>query len=637
LKSSSFGSPERKTILYSLVFIVFGLLAFRLFQMQIIEKESYEIKSESNSIKPIEQIPLRGVFYDRNGEILVNNIPAYTLRITPEFYDRKLNNTIEKVFDLTPGFISDILQLNKIYPKAQPIRIKRGIDFNQIAWLEENHDRLKGVDYVVEMQRGYPSGVMGAHMFGYTKEISPQLLEKQKDYYQMGDYIGYTGLERTYEKDLRGEKGFNYVLVDAKRNEVGKFKDGTQDKVSIKGKDLELSIDAEVQKVAEQELKGKRGAVVAMDPKTGEILALASAPDYDLNQFSYVTSRAYMNQLYKDPEKPQFNRATMSVKPPGSTFKILAAIAALDMGVITPSTIISCGGSWFFGRSFKCHTAHGPLNVVHAIEHSCNVFFYQLIYRIGLDKWAEYCKRFGFSQKTGIDLREEVAGFIPNTKYYEKMYGKDWPRSIMASLGIGQGEVSVTPLQLAYYTSLIANNGRTFTPHIVKGYRDDFTKKLVPYKFKEVDVNIPKKVFDVVKEGMFLVVNGGGTATSIRMNEVKIAGKTGTAQNPHGKDHAFFIGFAPYDDPKIAFAIVVENAGFGATWAAPIAKKMVQAYLLKGQKNVNTDAAPEKGDREDAGHQQARNTKNKKAGNSFNDKNVFAVLEENKLKYARRL
>lgn len=640
MKSIAFGSQERRTILTALVFIVFGLLTFRLFQMQIIEKQSYEIKSENNSIKPIVQIPLRGVFYDRNGEILVNNIPAYTLRIIPEFYDRKLNSIIEKMFDLSDGLIESQLQLNKIYPKSQPIKIKRGIDFPQIAWLEENHDKLKGVDYIVEMQRGYPSGVMGAHMFGYAKEISPKLLEKQvasgKSYYQIGDNIGYTGLEKTYETEVRGSKGFNYVLVDARRNEVGKFKEGLQDKTSVKGRDLQLSIDAQVQKVAEEELKGKRGAVVAIDPKTGEVIALASAPDYDLNQFSNVTSREYINKLYKDPDKALFNRATMSVKPPGSTFKIIAAIAALDLGIINENTTLFCGGSWFFGRSFKCHGSHGSINVVHAIEHSCNVFFYQLIYKIGLDKWTEYCKKFGFSKKTGIDLKEEVAGFIPNSKYYEKMYGKNWPKSIMASLGIGQGEVSVTPLQLAFYTALIANNGKTFTPHLVTGYKDDFTKKLVPYKFDPVDVNIPKKVFDIVKKGMFLVVNGGGTATSIRMNEIKIAGKTGTAQNPHGKDHAFFIGFAPYEDPKIAFAIVVENAGFGATWAAPIAKKMVQAYLLKNQ-NIPT-TIPEKGNSDKLKNNQANtNQKKNPPDKIFLEKQNFAILEDNKLKNERRV
>jgi len=260
---------------------------------------------------------------------------------------------------------------------------------------------------------------------------------------------------------------------------------------------------------------------------------------------------------------------------------MLAAIAALDMGVITPSTLINCGGGFTFGRFFKCHGNHGSVNVIHAIEKSCNSFFYHLIYKIGLDKWKEYALKFGFSAKTGIDIGEESAGFIPGENYYVKMYGEKWPRSIMASLGIGQGEVSVSPLQLAQYVSLIANNGHSFQPHIVKGYLDDNTRQIIPYKFPEIKTGIKQEVFDIVKEGMFLVVNGAGTATHIKMADIQISGKTGTAQNPHGKDHALFVCFAPSDNPQIAIAVVVENIGFGGTHAAPIAKAMIEAYLKK--------------------------------------------------------
>ena len=366
--------------------------------------------------------------------------------------------------------------------------------------MEENSEHLPGVSYIVEMQRGYPAGVVGSHVFGYTKEVSPDQLKREKDYYNPGDYVGSNGLEKQYEKFVRGTKGFNYVLVDSRRKEIGKYKDGLEDLSSMKGHDLLLTIDADVQRIAEQELKGKSGAVVAIEPKTGEIIALVSAPDYDLNQFSYVTSKDYLQKLYKDPLHPSFNRATMSVKPPGSTFKLLAAIAALDLGVITPTTTIYCGGGFTFGRFFKCHGgAHGSLNVIHAIEKSCNTFFYNLIYKIGLDRWAEYARKFGFNGMTGIDIGEEVPGLIPTSKYYEKIYGPNWPRSIMASLGIGQGEVSVTPLQLAQYVALIANNGNTFVPHVVKGYLDDKTKELVATKFKEIKTGVDPKVFEIVK------------------------------------------------------------------------------------------------------------------------------------------
>jgi penicillin-binding protein 2 len=581
VRTSSFGSIQRKSIIFFIIAASFALLAFRLFQMQIINHKEYDEKSASNSIKAVEQSPLRGVMLDRNGEVVVSNLPAYTLRITPSQYDKKLNRILENVIDTDSGYIDKILYNNRMYSKFLPIRIKRGIDFKTVSWLEENSEFLPGVDYVVEMQRGYPAGIMGSHLFGYTKEISPELLKNDNDYYDPGDYIGYTGIEKAYEKYLRGEKGYNYVLVDSRRKEIGRFKDGNADVPSIKGNDLVLSIDADVQRAGEQAFKGYRGAFVAIEPKTGEVLGLGSFPDYDLNEFSYVTSKEYLNTLYTNEEKPLFNRATMSMKPPGSTFKIMEAIAALDLGVITTNTTFYCSGGFTYGRYFKCDGIHGSLNVVHAIEKSCNVFFYNLIYKIGIDNWYRYARKFGFDEKTGIDIGEETKGFIPDSKYYEKIYGPDWPRSIMASLGIGQGEVSVTPVQLAKYVSIIANDGVTYVPHIAKGYLDNKTKEFFPFSFKKIDVGIDKKIFDIVKQGMFLVVNGSGTAARIKSDQVVIAGKTGTAQNPHGKDHALFIGFAPFDNPKIAVAVVVENVGFGATYAAPIAKKLIEAYLLK--------------------------------------------------------
>jgi penicillin-binding protein 2 len=594
LRDNSFASSKRRSIVYFILVTTFAILVFRLFQMQIVQQKAYEEKSADNSVKSVEQIPLRGIFLDRNGEVLVSNIPAYTLRITPANYDRSLNKILETILEVEPGYVDKILYNNRIYSKYIPIRIRRGIDFRVVAWLEENSQHLPGVDYIVEMQRGYPVGIMASHIFGYNKEIDPLQLEKEDEYYRPGDYVGHNGLEKTYEEFLRGTKGYKYMLVDSKRKEIGKYHEGNEDVSSIKGHDLVLSIDADVQRVAEEEFKDKKGAVVAIEPATGEILAILSSPQYDLTRFAYVTSREFLNKLYQDKDKPLFNRATMSVKPPGSTFKLLAAVAALDMGVITPETKIYCGGGFTFGRYFKCHGGpHGSLDVEHAIEKSCNTFFYNLIYKIGLDKWAEYARRFGFGSKTGVDIGEEVAGLIPDSKYYENIYGPKWPRSIMASLAIGQGETSVTPIQLAQYVALIANGGKSFVPHLVKGYIDEETKQLVPFKFKQINVGVKQEVLDIVKHGMFLVVNGYGTATWIRMKDIKIAGKTGTAQNPHGKDHALFVCFAPYEKPEIAIAVVVENVGFGSTYAAPIAKKLIEAYLLKDKLKKEEKTVPE--------------------------------------------
>jgi len=590
LKSEKFASLKRRTIIYVAIIATMIVLSGRLFQMQILNRIEYDKKSTDNSIKSFEQQPLRGVFYDRNYKVLVSNNPAYTLRITPAYYDTSLNKTLESILEAEPGYVKNILKKNKIYSKFLPIKIKRGVEFSVVAWFEENSEYLIGVDYIIEMQRVYPAGVIASHTFGYTKEISPKQLakEKEKEKYKPGDYVGHNGIEKTYEKLICGVKGYSYVLVDSKQKRIGKYLDGREDIPPKKGNDLVLTIEASAQKVAEDQFQGKRGGLVAIEPSTGEIIAMVSAPQYDLNEFAFFTPRSYLDSIYSDPATPLFNRATMSIHPPGSTFKMLEAIAALDMGVINKSWTINCKGGFTFGRFFKCHGVHGRVNVVTAIEKSCNTFFYKLIYKIGLDKWKEYANSFGFGITTGIDLTEEKPGLIPDENYYVKRYGEKWPRSIMASLGIGQGEVSVTPLQLAKYVSLIANDGNSKTPHVVRGFIDSETEEFVQLEYKNINLDIDQSALDITKEGMYLVVNGRGTATHIRLPNIEICGKTGTAQNPHGEDHAWFVAFAPYKNPKIAIAVLVENVGYGGTHAAPIAQKVIKAYLdsFKGEDDV---------------------------------------------------
>jgi penicillin-binding protein 2 len=557
--------------------------------MQILNQTSYDDKSADNSIKMVEQLPPRGVFYDRNMTLLVNNVPAYTLRITPADYNRKLNAKLEKVLGVESGYVDGLLKKFKGYSKFLPIKIMRGIGFDIVAWVEENSENLPGVDYVVEMRRGYPAGVNGSHLFGYAREITEKQLKKEKEYYNLGDIIGYKGIEKTYEKELRGTKGSKFVLVNSFRKKIGDYKGGAEDIAPIKGNDIVLTIEASTQRVAEEMFIGKKGALVAIEPATGEILALVSAPEYDLNRFSYITSEDFLSALYKDPGKPLFNRATMSVQSPGSTYKMLSAIAALDLGIITTSYTIHCTGGYTYGRHFKCHGTHGTVNVIQAIEKSCNVFFYQLILKLGIEQWAEYSRRFGFDIKTGIDIGEESPGLIPDASYYEKIYGPKWPHSITLSLSIGQGETGVTPLQLAQYAALIGNGGRSHQPHLVRGYVDNNTKKIVYYDYEEIEVGAGKKAIDIARRGMYLVVHGKGTATHLRWSDYEISGKTGTAQNPHGEDHAWFVAFAPYDNPQIAVAVIVENVGFGSTHAAPIAKKVIEAYLNSVKQNLRIE------------------------------------------------
>lgn len=572
-------STTRKTVLAAIILGLFLVYGLKLFQMQIVFNTKFEDKSTDNSIKSIEQMPLRGVLYDRNQKLLVENIPSYTVRITPAEYDTTKNSMLEALLELPKDTIAQILKKHKKYGKYQAIKIKKGAGFEQIGWLEENSERFPGVDYIIEIKRGYTGAFSAAHVLGYLKETTEGDLKKDS-FYTLGDNIGMNGIEKSYEKYLRGEKGYNYILVNAARKKIGRYKDGSADRSSKKGKDLVLSLDSAAQATAEAVMRGRSGAIVAIEPSSGEIIAFSSAPDYDLSKFSDITPADYMRGLISNPLRPQFNRATMSTHSPGSTFKVLVSLAALELGIINQNSTIYCPGSYTYGnRTFKCHGSHGATTVYRALEGSCNVFFYKLIFDIGVDRLNEFAKKFRVGTKTGVDLLEESKGLIPSTEYYEKVYGKSWPKGILVSVGIGQGEVSMTPLQLALMTALIANNGKTFVPHLVKGYLDE-KRKFIPFQFEEINTGVNPRNVAIIKKGMWLVVNGGGgTAKNIRTNEVVIAGKTGTVQNVHGRNHSLFVGFAPYDKPKIAVAVLFENAGYGSDVAAPVAERVILSYL----------------------------------------------------------
>ena len=597
MSDTSFGSIVRRKIVFIVITGFFAILVMQLFSMQIIEQPVYSEKADENSVKPIYEPAPRGIFFDRNHKILVGNKPSFTLRITPADYDKKLTPYLEAILNVKPGYINRILKQNEQYSKYIPRRIAKDVDFKVIAWCEENSVKLKGVDYVIETQRDYSFGVNGSHMFGYTKEISQDQLNKRKGEYSMGDEIGFSGIEKTYENLLRGEKGVKYVLVDSHQKTIGRYKNGTDDKAAVKGYDIITTIDKDAQMVAEEEFKDKRGSVVALDPSTGEVIAFLSAPEYNLADFASVTSNDVWRKLNADPDKPMFNRATMSIYSPGSTFKMLEAVAALEDGIIDSSYSYTCRGGYQFGdRFFKCLHVHGTVDLETSIEKSCNTYYYNLVLKIGLDRWAEYASKFGFGKKTGLDISEELSGLLPTRKYYDKAFGKDkWPRGILVSLGIGQGELSVTPVQLAQYVALLANYGKTAKPHFIKGFVETSTGKFTAVKPQFFDIGISRHTFNIVRQAMYKVVNGAGTATNIRMQEIKIAGKTGTAQNPQGKDHSIFVGFAPYENPKIAIAVVVENAGYGSVVAAPIARDVIKAYLLKDknkqEQNIVKDLA----------------------------------------------
>ncbi|MFN4111961.1 MAG: penicillin-binding transpeptidase domain-containing protein, partial [Ignavibacteria bacterium] len=439
-------SPQIRTSIISLITLtIFVTLGFRLYQIQIIETKKYQETSIKNAIKEKLIEPYRGIFYDRNWKVLVDNKPGFTLRIIPYYFDTSLIPVVENYFKLKPGYLKYVLKVNKNFSPFIPIRIQRGLTFEQISWLEENKEFLSGVDYSIDMERTYPAGIRGSHLFGYCKEISRKELEQKREFYIMGDFVGHSGLEKYYEEYLRGQKGKQFVYVDSRGREVGPVNEGKDDIKPISGYNAQLTIDADLQKLAEELLESQSGAIVVIDPNNGEILSLVSKPDFDLSNFASLTPASVWRQLNSDRRLPLFNRATMSIYPPGSCFKPVNAIAALNDSVIDEKYVYSCGGGFSFGNHFyKCMGTHGGINVVHAIEKSCNTFFFNLILKNGFERWTKYGKLFGFGQKTGIDLYEEISGILPSVEYYNKIYGVNrWTKGYVVSLGVGQGELGV--------------------------------------------------------------------------------------------------------------------------------------------------------------------------------------------------
>ena len=577
-----FGSVLRRRIIFLIILGMVAVQTMQLVNMQLLESTKYEEKSDDNSIKSFPIKAPRGIIFDRNIEILVGNKASFTIQLTPSEYNSKNSKIIETVLGVEPGYINVILEKYKKFSKYTPRIILRGADYKVISWLEENHQKLPGISYQVDTQRDYGFGINGSHIFGYTKEIGREALKKSKDLYSIGDNIGFIGLEKSYETLLRGEKGKEYFIANSRQRIVKKYNEGKNDVHPIKGNDIVTTIDYKTQEVAEKLFGNMKGSVVAIDPVSGEILAYVSAPQYELSKFADVTSNAIWDSLRLDEGKPLFNRGAISMYPPGSTYKMLIALAALEEGVISPTQKVNCKGGHRLGnRFFKCTHFHGKVNMQQAIEQSCNTYFYQLILKVGIDNFHKYSTMFGFGKKTGVDISPESKGNAPNRDYYDRVYGKGkWTDGYLLNIGIGQGEVITTPIQLAQYAALLANWGETMTPHFVKGYIDSRTNEYTPLNNNSVKANINKSTLKLIREAMFDVVHSEkGTARNLRWSKFLISGKTGTAQNPHGEDHAIFVAFAPFDNPKIAVAVIVENVGYGSTYAAPIAQKVIDAYL----------------------------------------------------------
>ncbi len=573
----------------ALVAVASLILIARLFYIQIIDK-TYRVSAANNALRPVTQYPARGLIYDRNGRLIVYNQAAYDLLVIPVQTSTFDTLRFNEILGITNEEFRARMRSAVAYSRRAPSVFMKMISSETYALLQEELYRFPGFYVQARTLRKYTSPV-AAHMLGYVGEVDNRLLAKES-YYRSGDYIGVSGIEKSYEEYLRGRKGVNIFLVDVHNNIKGSYADGRYDTTAIPGTNLWSTIDLQLQEYGEHLMEGKSGSIVAIEPATGEILSLVSAPTYDPSLLVGRIRSENFQSLQADTVKPLFDRALMASYPPGSTFKIMNGLIGLQEEVIRATTLFTCNNGYRAGSLLVgCHSHPSPLSLPAAVAMSCNAWFcnafrnilenprYEII-QDAYDKWREYLVAFGFGNKLGIDLPNELSGFVPPRSYFDRFYGKDrWRALTVISLAIGQGEIGATPLQMANMTAVIANRGSFYIPHVIKKIGDE--GEAAPIYTQKYITGISPENFEPIIEGMEGAVNGGAgsTARGARLDSIIICGKTGTAQNPHGKDHSIFVAFAPKDDPQIAIAVYVENAGFGSTFAAPIASLMIEKYL----------------------------------------------------------
>jgi len=563
----------------------FSVIVVRLFHLQIYERSKYWNYSQKNRIRRLILRPPRGLIYDRFAEVLVDNSPIYSISAIP--FESARNDTVIRLLSaiLAESPLSIKTTLARAEGRFSPVKLRRDVDFGTVVKMEERKLDLPGVVLEIDSKRSYPAGVQAPHIFGYIGEVSSsELAARKKEGLRMGDMVGKRGLEKVYDKQLRGRVGYDYIEVDALGREVRDITE--QGEIPPKrGNDIYLTLDARLQLLAEQLFEDKRGGVVLIDVRDGGILAMSSEPHFDPQIFAGVVDGETWRKLVNDPGKPLYDRMIQSVYPPGSTYKLVLAAAALENDIIRPDYSTFCKGYVSLGaRIFRCWKAsgHGKVDLYDAIAHSCNVYFYRLSLKTGVDPWADFARRFGFGKPTGIDLLAESSGLVPDRVYLDRVYGKSgWSKGMLLNLGIGQGDLLVTPLQMAQFAMILANRGIYYRPHLLNRIYDVEHQEFINYRPERREVQgISQKTFDVLLEGMYRVVNmPGGTGRACYLPDVRVAGKTGTAQNPHGEPHAWFIGFAPFDNPEVAICVLVENGGSGGAHAAPIARKILRRYF----------------------------------------------------------
>jgi penicillin-binding protein 2 len=598
MKKYTFNTEERKRNIIGFIGIVVLIYMIRLFFLQIINNE-YKISADNNAFLNKICYPSRGLMYDRNDKLLVYNQPTYDVMFIPrevEAFDTLdfcniLNMTVDE-FHKRWKDVKDARK-NPGYSTYTPQTFSTQLSNREYGVLQEKMYKFPGfyIQYRTIRDYAYPNA---SHVLGYIAEADKKKMEEDS-YYSRGDYVGKSGVENSYETYLRGEKGAEILLRDAHGRIKGRYENGKYDQKAVPGKNLKLSVDMDLQAYGEMLMRNKRGAIVMIEPATGEVLCLVATPCYDPAIMTGRQFRESYSQLYSDPNKPLFNRAIQGTYPPGSTFKPAQALIFLQEGAIEPSSSFSCNHGYpVLGGRPGCHPHASPLSLIPAIATSCNAYFcyglralldnrkmYPTVQE-ALETWKNDIVSEGYGYRLGIDLPGESRGYIPNSNVYDKVFGNHWSSSTIISIAIGQGEITATPLQIANLATTIANRGYFYTPHIVKEIEGEAPDTAM---MERRYTHIAKEHYEVVVEGMAQAVAGGtagSTCKGINLSShgIIVCGKTGTAENPHGRDHSAFMGFAPKDNPQVAIAVYVENAGYGATWAVPIGKLMVEKYLL---------------------------------------------------------
>ncbi len=580
---------ERKFVIIGIIIFVALIFIFRLFYIQVIESR-FKLSAENIVLRYERQYPERGLIYDRNGRLMVYNEAAYDLMVIPAQVGEMDTLTFCRLLEIDTAFFNIQLQKAKNYSNYRPSVFLKQISRTDMQFIQETlYQDYPGFYPQTRTLRGYKYPI-AAHLIGNIGETDRGELNRDP-FYKQGDYIGKSGIEKYYERYLRGEKGMKIKEVDVYNREKGAYQEGRYDTLAIPGKDIRIGIDAELQLYGEQLMKNKKGSIVAIDPNTGEILTILSSPTFDPNELVGRERSENFTQLLKDTLNPLLNRAIMGKYPPGSTFKMVNALVALQEGVIRPGTQFTCSGE--LSRPIKCtHNHQSPLALEMAIEQSCNPYFWNTFRSIlnnpaygdpkaGYEAWYDHVKSFGFGEKFNTDIPYEVSGNIPASAYYEELYKGSWNALTVRSLSIGQGEILVTPIQLANLSVIIANRGWYYPPHVAISIESE--PELAERFRQKIHTTVDPKHFKIVRNAMTTVFEGEhGTARFYKLDSIRQAGKTGTVQNPHGEDHSMFIAFAPLDNPQIAISVIVENSGYGSRWAAPIASLMIEKYL-KGE------------------------------------------------------